>query len=343
MKRKKIGIAMSGGIDSTCCALMLKEHHDITGYFMHLKQPDISHQIEQVQNIADRLKVELKIIDLQDQFEEKVLRYFSDSYHHGVTPNPCIVCNREIKFGLFMDTILATGMDLVATGHYAQIVVKDNTYHLLQGKDHRKDQSYFLSRLTQNQLGRSLFPLGQKTKQEMYSFAEASGFTNFRGQESQDVCFLGQEKIGNFLQEHLSHSSEVGPILNVDGQLLGEHSGLFRYTIGQRRGLGISDTTPYYVVKLDPSNNTLIVGKDKDLFQTTITVHSLHWILDPPKQEEDYLVRIRYSHKGSSAKLVKLSNNKYSITFSSPQRSITPGQFAVIYKDSEVIGSGIII
>ncbi len=335
---------MSGGVDSTSCALMLKEQADVTGFFMQLAQPDIDLQKKRVQEVASQLGIDLKIIDLQDQFKHEVLDYFSTSYSHGLTPNPCMVCNKEIKFGLFVDTILSYGMDLVATGHYARITKLGSTFRLLKGSDPLKDQSYFLARLTQKQLAHVIFPLGEKTKEEIYSFVENFGFTHFRGQESQDVCFLNEKNVGDYLQKSIEHTHPTGPIVNLAGHVLGKHQGVFRYTIGQRRGLGIPDTTPWYVVKIDPETHTLVVGKNDDLLQKVIKIKKLHWLNgSQPDLRREYQVRIRYSHKGSSASISHAVEDTCTITFTSEQRAITPGQFAVIYENDEVIGSGEIV
>ncbi len=335
---------MSGGVDSTSCALMLKKQYNVTGFFMQLAQPDIDLQLKRVQEIASQLEIDLRVIDLQDQFKRTVLDYFSTCYVKGLTPNPCMICNKEIKFGLFMDTILKSGMDLVATGHYARIEKRNSSFCLLQGKDPAKDQSYFLSRLTQDQLARVLFPLGDKKKEDIYTFAERSGFTAFRGQESQDVCFLGDENVGTFLEKQLPKTNRSGPIVDTDGRILGQHKGLFRYTIGQRRGLGIPDATPWYVVGIQPETNSIVIGKNEDLLRDTLEMYSLNWISGtPPNLEREYQVRIRYSHRGSTATLKEIATDHYRIAFSSSQRAVTPGQFAVIYDGDEVVGSGEIV
>ncbi len=335
---------MSGGVDSTSCALILKKQYNVTGFFMQLAQPDIDLQLKRVQEIASQLEIDLRIIDLQEQFKRKVLDYFSTCYGKGLTPNPCMVCNKEIKFGLFMNTILESGIDLVATGHYARIDERDGIFRLLQGKDPAKDQSYFLSRLTQEQLARVIFPLGDKKKEDIYTFTESSGFTSFRGQESQDVCFLGDENVGSFLEKHLPETNRSGPIIDINGRVLGQHQGLFRYTIGQRRGLGLPDATPWYVVGIKSETNSVVVGKNEDLFHDTLKVCNLHWISGTtPNLEREYQVRIRYSHRGSTATLKEIATDHYRISFSSSQRAVTPGQFAVIYNGDEVIGSGEIV
>ncbi len=335
---------MSGGVDSTVCALLLREQYEIEGFFMRLAQPDFRRQKTEVVSVAKKLGIKLNIIDLRHEFEKKVLHYFSSSYLEGLTPNPCVVCNREIKFGLFMDNILHHGMDKMATGHYARILNNEGTYRLFTGVDPKKDQSYFLSRLDQIQLSRVLFPLGEKVKESTYTFVEQHGFDNFRGMESQDVCFLQNKGIGPFLQICSPKADNHGPILSTSGKHLGYHHGLFHYTVGQRKGLGISSDTPLYVVGLDRTNNSVIVGKNEELFKSTIRIKALHWLTgSQPFLDREYTVRIRYSHKGATATIALEKDAYAKIIFKEPQRAIAPGQFAVIYDDSELLGSGIIV
>ncbi|EKD36439.1 MAG: hypothetical protein ACD_75C01511G0002 [uncultured bacterium] len=343
MMDRRIGIAMSGGVDSTACALLLRERYDIQGFFMRLAQPNFESQKARVENIAARLGIPLQVIDLRQAFEQHVLDYFSASYFGGLTPNPCVICNREIKFGLFLKTILDCGMTHMATGHYARLEKIGETYRLFKGIDPSKDQSYFLSRLSQDQLAKIVFPLGGQTKESTYQFVEERGFTDFRGLESQDVCFLGDTTVGSFLETRLTGPSEEGPILSTTGKRLGTHHGLFRYTIGQRKGLGIASDAPLYVTELDVERNAVIVGGNDELFKQNIQVADFHWLAGaPPEQTKEYTVRIRYSHKGSAARLV-LKNGGGEIVFSEPQRAITPGQFAVVYEQDELLGSGIIL
>ncbi len=344
MKERQIGIALSGGVDSTACALLLREHYQVKGFFMQLAQPNFAAQKAQVESIAKKLGISLQVINLQQEFAQRVLDYFSGSYFQGLTPNPCVICNREIKFGLFMEAILASGMDKMATGHYAQINKKDDIYHLYSGVDAKKDQSYFLSRLTQEQLAKIIFPLGTQTKEETYRFVEKHGFNDLHGLESQDVCFLEKSQIGNFLENCATGHNTEGPIVSTAGKVLGRHKGLFRYTIGQRKGLGISSETPLYVIALDATTNTVIVGKNEELLKKQIEVEELRWLTGKaPDLTKNYQVRIRYSHRGATARL-RADNHGYGeIIFQEPQRAVTPGQFAVIYHDTELLGSGIII
>ena len=335
---------MSGGVDSTACALLLRDHHEVQGFFMHLAQPNFSAQKDRVEELAARVGIPLQIIDLRAAFEQKVLDYFSSSYFCGRTPNPCVICNREIKFGLFLQAILASGMTHMATGHYARIEQLGNIYRLFMGNDPSKDQSYFLARLSQQQLAKVVFPLGASTKERTYQFVEEHGFHDFHGLESQDVCFLANNEIGNFLEARSSQQIMEGPILSTSGRHLGTHHGLFRYTIGQRKGLGIASDAPLYVIELDVEKNAVIVGKNEELFRHRISVEQLHWLAGaPPDTTREYTVRIRYSHRGSAAKLELHAGDDGEIIFHEPQRAITPGQFAVIYDNTELLGSGIIV
>lgn len=335
---------MSGGVDSTASALLLRDHSMVEGFFMHLDQPNFDAQKERAQTIADRLGIPLHVIDLRQAFAAKVLDYFSDSYFQGLTPNPCVICNREIKFGLLLQAVLAAGMSAMATGHYARIIKDDNSHHLYMGTDPKKDQSYFLSRLNQGQLSRIIFPLGNRTKEDIYRFVLDHGFDDFQGLESQDVCFLGSNEIGTFLEGRAPAGLAGGPIITTSGKQLGNHRGLFRYTIGQRRGLGIAADAPLYVVGLDVKGNTVIVGDSHDLFKDRIVAKEFHWLAGTrPDTNKMYTVRIRYSHLGAKAKLTLQDDDSGEILFDEPQRAITPGQFAVVYDGAELLGSGIIV
>jgi tRNA-specific 2-thiouridylase len=332
---------MSGGVDSTACALLLQKKYQLHGFFMQLAQPDLSQQLNRVKEIAAQCSIPLTVIDLRARFEDNVLNYFANSYLNGRTPNPCIICNREIKFGLFMDAILGQGMDRMATGHYANIMEKDGCLLLQQGNDEIKDQSYFLARLSQQQLARVEFPLGGMTKAAVYDFVEEHGFTNFRGQESQDVCFLGEDSISHFLEARRPESAAGGEIVHIDGQILGRHNGIYNYTIGQRRGLGIAAAAPLYVIRIDAANNRIIVGENDALFQERIEIKDVLWNCGrEPRPDCDYLIRIRYGHRGQQARIKQIADNHYCITFTEKQRAVTPGQFAVIYDERRVIGSG---
>jgi len=344
VKKKKIGIALSGGVDSTACGLLLRQDYEVQGFFMRLAAPDLPMQAAQEQrarNIAGQLGIDFHVIDLGREFAATILHYFTTTYQQGRTPNPCILCNPTIKFGLFLDAILARGMDGMATGHYARITQEDNIFRLRQGVDKAKDQSYFLARLDQQQLRHSLFPLGERNKEEVYRFVEEHGFTDFRGQESQDVCFLGDTPISQFLNSCIPAGDQAGKIVTEDGRVLGKHQGLFHYTIGQRRGLGLADPTPWYVTGLDPKTKRVIVGKEADLYRNTLVIRQPHWLIGQhPDAGQTYQVRIRYRHQGATAKIRKIDEQHWEVEFASPQRAITPGQFGVMYEADRVVGCG---
>ncbi len=339
-KKIKVGVAMSGGVDSTVtAALLLEQGYDVHGFFMLLPIEGNLEQEKKVNEIADALNIDLTTIDLQSRFTTSVISYFLSSYRTGLTPNPCIYCNQHIKLGLFMETILTHGMEKIATGHYGQVQNYHNQPTLYRSPDPRKDQSYFLCRLEPKQLDHLLLPLSNWTKEETYAKALALGF-EFSGQESQDVCFL-PGNLGSFLSDN-GFTDTPGDIITSDGQRLGQHRGLWRYTIGQRRGLSIPDATPWYVISLDTENNRLVVGKQHQLLSNRLTVHSLKLLFQPSLFPWQGMVQLRSRHSPARARLVPLNNHRGSIVFDQPQRAITPGQYAAFYTGHRLVGSGII-
>jgi len=276
---KKVGVAMSGGVDSSVAAALLqKDGYYVHGFFMALAQGDLDKQVARVQKIADHLEIPLTVIDLSKEFSEAVLDYFCTSYEQGRTPNPCVVCNPVIKFGRLLDAVKEHGCDYLATGHYARIVQNpDNSFSLLKGLDPKKDQSYFLCRLTQKQLARIIFPHGEHAKEEVYGMAAELGLAGKHGSESQDVCFLKDQDVGDFLSDRLPIPPSSGFIITADGTEIGTHPGIHHFTIGQRRGLGIPDATPYYVIAIRPQDNTIVVGKKEDLWQDIVLVKDVRW------------------------------------------------------------------
>lgn len=343
MTQKKVAVAMSGGVDSSVTAALLKKQgYQIQGVFMTLAQPDIDAQVARVRAMAEQLNVELTVIDLHRQFAERVLDYFRDSYLRGLTPNPCVVCNRHIKFGLFMDTALAGGAEFLATGHYVRLQQGDDgLYHLLKGNDPSKDQSYFLCQLRQNQLARVRFPLGEYRKDEVYEIAAELGLEFSRSEESQDVCFLKDQAVGDFLAESGAVLGGSGPVVTVDGREVGRHRGIHYFTVGQRRGLGIPDATPWYVVGLEATGNRVVVGKQQDLFSSRLHVVEVNWLAGhSPELPGEFEVRIRYRHQPVAAQIVSNPQGGCDVLFAEPQRAISPGQFAAFYRGEELLGGG---
>ena len=351
MAEEVVGVALSGGVDSAMAAhILLEQGYAVVGFFMELAQPELDKDRRRAEAVAARLGIELRSVDLRRAFRRRVLDYLREQYRRGLTPNPCLVCNREIKFGLLRQAMEAAGITRMATGHYA-ILRQDDGPRLCKGADSGKDQSYFLAGLGRNQLAGLLLPLGRYHKRETVAMATAHGFTQsfspgftgFAG-ESQDVCFLSGQSVGNFLANELGEKN--GPILTTAGKEIGRHRGLFRYTIGQRRGLnlpvGLPDATPWYVVRLDTKRNAVIVGKSEELFAKSLTTSQANWLRRPADFSDLFTVRIRSNHAGGAARLVPEANDGLIINFIEPQRAVAPGQFAVIYRDDEVLGSAVI-
>jgi len=315
----------------------------VAGFFMLLAQPDAEIQLQRVRTLGDQLGVPVTAVDLGAPFRQKVLDYFSACYLAGNTPNPCVVCNPAIKFGELLQRVRLEGFKYMATGHYARLV-RDDRVHLFKGRDSRKDQSYFLHQLGQRQLESLMFPLGEYEKTRVYELAASFGIAGMHGKESQDVCFLQHLSIPEFLEKHAASLPGPGPIYSVDGRLLGEHKGIFRYTIGQRRGLGLPDATPWYVVEINADTNQVIIGKEQDLWCRRLLVQPIHWLADePPKLPGKWSVRIRYRHREAAAEVWLLASGRYEIVFDEQQRAVAPGQYAVIYDGDEVLGGGPII
>ncbi|CAK8719615.1 MAG: tRNA (5-methylaminomethyl-2-thiouridylate)-methyltransferase [Candidatus Electronema aureum] len=334
---RNIGIALSGGVDSTIAvALLLEQGFAVQGFFM-LLLPDSEQQVGKVQNIADRLGIPLHLVDRREQFQQQIIASFTATYRQGLTPNPCIICNRLIKFGLLLEAMAAKSMDAMATGHYARV----ESGSLRRGLDSAKDQSYFLCRLTAKQLSRLILPLGTWRKQDVFARARAMGFSNFEeGGESQDVCFLAGQDLAGFLDQQ-GIEARSGEIITEQGKVLGSHQGIWNYTVGQRRGLGLPDATPWYVTGLDAERNVVIVGKNQELFQRELLLADMQWQIEPSEQWQGR-VQLRSRHQAAEAKAVPTENGCWRVFFKEPQRAITPGQFAVLYEDDQVVGSGVI-
>lgn len=342
-KKKKIIVAMSGGVDSSVTAALLKKAgFDVVGIMMKFwedgadgKNRCCSVESEQLARlVAKQIDIPFYVINAEKEFKNRVVDYFLEEYEKGNTPNPCVVCNKEIKFGLLIEKALEVGGDFIATGHYAQI--KDGKF--LKGKDKDKDQSYFLWQLDQKQLSRVLFPVGDYTKPQVRKLAKKFKLPTAQTPESQEICFI-QKDTNEFLKKYLK--TKPGKIIDKEGKVLGEHQGLWFYTIGQRKGLEIPQG-PFYAVEKDFENNALIVSKDeKDLDRNELLAADVNWIL-PQKLPITADVKVRYKGKLIKAKILENGNNKVKIIFSELQRAITPGQSAVFYKGSQMLGGGVI-
>jgi tRNA-specific 2-thiouridylase len=350
--KKKVIVGMSGGVDSSVVAALLKKQgFDVIGVYMKNWSEDFGNygctwaeDAEDARKVAQKLGIPFYVWNFEKEYYEKVVEYFLKEYGAGRTPNPDVMCNSEIKFKVFLNKALALGADFVATGHYARIE-KDSKgiYHLLKGSDPAKDQSYFLYTLKQEQLAKIMFPVGDLEKSQVRKLALEFDLPNAAKKDSQGICFIGKINVTEFLKEHVK--ARVGEIVTSTGQTLGQHSGLPFYTIGQREGIGIGGTGPYYVAAKDFLTNKLIVTNDKKdpmLWRSEFTVTELSWTYGEPKYPLQTGVAIRYHHPDYPALLKKQDDDKLRITFDNPQRAITPGQAAVFYNGEELIGGGII-
>ena len=348
-----MAVALSGGLDSAIAAVLLKKQdyrvigvHFQTGYETTFDAPIPSKPSSLVhaeaQRVADGIGIPLEIMDCREPFRREVVAYFVDTYRSGQTPNPCMVCNERIKFGLVLEHARALGASALATGHYARIGREGGgELSLLRGVDQGKDQSYFLARLTQRQLSQAMFPLGSYRKDQVRDMARAQGFTFFAERESQELCFIRQPSYKEFLCNLAGFVPKPGAIVNTRGDLLGTHKGLHAYTVGQRRGLGIPGPEAYYVVCLDNEQNRLIVGIESDLARRGCVVEDINWIkARVPDKPMSVHTRIRYRHRQAASVITPLDSHRAKVVFSKPQCAITPGQAAVFYQGERVLGGG---
>ena len=294
-----------------------------------------------VSGLSDQLQIPVHVIDLRSEFEHYVVDYFSATYREGKTPNPCLVCNPAIKFDVLYRKARQLGARSMATGHYARILPGEaDNMRLLRGIDPVKDQSYFLARLTQRQLHIARLPLGDYTKAQTRAIARRKGLTAIVAQESQDICFVNRGSYGDFLKSRPGFLPQPGPIVNLDGDVIGTHPGLHLFTVGQRRGINVPAAAPYYVVRIEPAGNRLVVGIKTDLLTVRCRVSQINWIAEPPETSIPVLVRVRYRHQAVPAQLHPLDQHCAEIAFDAPQTAVTPGQGAVFYDGPEVLGGG---
>jgi len=355
MTKQKVVVAMSGGVDSSVAAALLKEQgYDVTGMMLRLWSepgkedtnrcctPD---SMAQARRVAGILDIPFYVIDAKDVFRETVVEYFLSGYAHGETPNPCLVCNQKIRWTFLLNHALALGAEFMATGHYVRIQNSENgKRELLRAVDHSKDQSYVLHVLKQEQLKHALFPVGDYPKPEIRAIAEKFGLPTASRKDSQDLCFLAGEDYRNFLQRNAAEILTPGEIAMPDGKVIGSHTGLANYTIGQRKGLNVQSAVPLYVMKKDASSNTLIVGTETQLGTTDLTVRDVNWVSGDVPTESFYAdVKIRYTAKEVKAWVNVDGENQVQVKFDAPVRDATAGQAAVFYQDDVLVGGGIII
>ncbi len=347
-------VAMSGGVDSSVSAALLKEQgYNVIGMMLRLwSEPGKESEnrcctldaMNTARSIADQLGIPFHTVDARQPFYERIVRQtFIGGYAQGMTPNPCLACNRHIRFGLLLERALALGADYLATGHYARLErAADGSVRLLRGVDAGKDQSYVLHVLDQRQLRHALFPIGGYPKNEVRALARRFGLPVASRPDSQDLCFLSGGDYRAFLRRHAPRLALPGPILNRRGDVLGEHNGLVNYTIGQRKGLGIASRKALYVLEKDLARNALIVGGREELGARALQAASVNWIVPPPPAAFRALVKIRYKARDAWGTITPLEGNRVHVRFDEPQRDITPGQAAVFYDGDLCLGGGLI-
>ena len=350
---QRVFAAMSGGVDSAAAALLLQQAGcDVTGVTLrrhHYKdRPGLcgsADDIETARSVAAGMGIPHVVLDLCDLFQKQVMDRFVWAYTHGRTPNPCIDCNREIKFGALLDWALDQGADAIATGHYARVRFDEaaHRWQLLRGADRRKDQTYFLYQLTQRQLAHLLLPVGDYEKPALRALAAAHGLSNAQKADSQDICFVPDGDYVSFLRQYGGVEPVPGDFVDESGQVLGRHQGLECYTIGQRKGLGVSANAPLYVLGKDLDHGTVLLGGDDRLYTRELTAERVNWLSIPePDGPLPVTAKTRYSQREAAATVEPLPGGCIRMVFAEPQRAITPGQAVVFYDGDLVLGGGTI-
>ena len=390
-KKQRVVCAMSGGVDSSVAAALLKEQgFEVIGIFMKLWAEERVDKTDLVREniccsveastaaraVAEKLGIPFYVVNFEKEFRQAVVQYYIDEYESGRTPNPCVICNRDIKGELLLKKATELGADYLATGHYARVepavsnVIssgseksrdlsasprddnkiasfyddKNIIYKLLKSKDEAKDQTYFLWTLTQEKLPHILFPVGGFNKSQVRELAFKFDLPTAQRRESQGICFIPDRDVSGFLRRYAHNLTESGPIQTVDGKIIGQHDGLINYTIGQRERLGLGGPNAYYVVRLNSKTNTLVVGEDKDLFQKELVATELNWIVSDSSQfkAKNIGARIRHGHPIEPCEIKQISDSEIKVVFKYSVRAITPGQSIVFYAGREVLGGGII-
>lgn len=343
----KVLVAMSGGVDSATTAKLLTEMgHTCGGVTLHLFDRagvtcGTSRDLEDARLVATSLGIPFFVYDGREIFKREVMGRFISAYERGETPNPCVECNRYLKFDALHRFAKEAGYDYLATGHYARVVFQDGRYLLKRAKDDSKDQTYFLYSLTQEQLSRTLFPLGEMTKAEVRSLAEGAGLDNADKPDSQDICFVSDGDYVAFLEKNAGRTYPEGDFVTKSGEVLGRHKGVVRYTVGQRRGLGIAAKEPLYVLSLDPLANTVTLGSNEDLFGTTLVAEDCNFIsCDGIPEMRRLTAKIRYRHTAAPCTAWQTGEGAIRVVFDTPQRAITKGQAVVLYDGDIVVGGG---
>lgn len=352
---KRVVVAMSGGVDSSVAAALLKEQGcEVIGMTMQIwdySSFTAEHgesfgtccsldDVYDARQVAESLEIPFYVVNFEKQFAKEVIDRFCDDYFNGLTPNPCVICNQVLKFEILLRRARELQADYLVTGHYAQLVHEDGLFSLRKGMDRNKDQTYFLFTLTQEQMKYVRFPLGGMTKNEVREHAVRLGLKVAEKPESQDICFVPDGDYVRFLEEQRGSGAMNGDIVHVDGQVLGKHQGIYRYTIGQRRGLGLTWPEPLYVVAISAENRRVMVGEKHHLQVNACLVDNVNWMIDLPKLPFEAACRIRYRHVEVPATIAPLADGSVEVTFRESQAGVTPGQAAVFYDGDRVLGGG---
>ncbi|MDD6770284.1 tRNA 2-thiouridine(34) synthase MnmA [Inconstantimicrobium porci] len=355
MENKKVVIGMSGGVDSSVAAYLLKKQgYDVIGVTMQIWQADKEYEekeggccslsaVEDARRVANKIGIPFYVLNFRDSFKKNVIDYFVNEYIDGKTPNPCIMCNKKLKFGLLLDKARAIGAEYVATGHYAKIIQENGIYQLIKSDDDRKDQTYALYNFTQDQLAHTLMPCGEYTKDKIREIAKEIGLAVHNKKDSEEICFISDNNHGLYIANAKPDKVKQGNFVDKNGNILGKHKGIVYYTIGQRKGLGLALGRPVFVTDIRPETNEVVIGSEEDIFKNELIAKDVNFIsIDKLEKPMAVQAKIRYSAKPAEAIIYPLENDKVKVVFNDKQRAITMGQSVVFYDGLKVVGGGVI-